>query len=95
MTPTPIPERFKQAIDRYVQSGIIPGGFLHAVLVNDLTMAVIRADDESIQVLPDIVMYLYWECPANCWGSTRKVSEWRGLSARGRRTVHMDEELPV
>ena len=92
---TTVPERFKQAIDRYVQSGIIPGGFLHAVLVNDLTGAVIRADDESIQILPDIVKYLYWEVPSACWGTPRKVSEWRGLNARGHRTVHMDEELPV
>jgi len=91
---TAIPDRFKQSLDRYIQQGVIPGGFLHAVLANDLTMAVMRADEDSLPMLPDIVRYLYWEAPGNCWGSPSKVEQWRGLTPR-RAIIMEDGGLPA
>ena len=45
---TTIPEHTKGALDRYVDHGLEPGGFLTAVLTNDLFGAVARADSENI-----------------------------------------------
>ena len=52
-----IPERLRAGILRYVDHGIQPGGFLTAVLMNDLGAATGRADPESLQVLPMIVLW--------------------------------------
>jgi len=52
------------------------GDFLTAVLHNNLTEAVARADDENIKNLPAFVGYLYNEAPSLCWGSKERVAEW-------------------
>jgi len=74
-----IPLHLKEAFDRYVDHGIEPGGFLMAVLENNLCQAVGRADDQNIQILKDIVAYVYNDMPSECWGSPEKVRAWRAL----------------
>jgi len=69
-----------EALRRYANDHIQPGGFLTAVLSNDLKEAFGRADDENLVTLFEIVKYCYNELPANCWGSPEKVSKW--LAAR-------------
>ncbi len=64
------------SIDRYVNDRIPPGGFLTAVLSNDLTQAVARADDTNIRLLPEYVRYCYNEIPSPCWGSPERVEAW-------------------
>ena len=64
-----IPTKIKEAIDRYVQERIPPGGFLQSVLGNNLIGAFGGADDENRKALFDIVSYIYNEIPSNCWGS--------------------------
>ena len=59
------------------------GDFIGAVLRNDLKEAVGRADEEALDNLPHIVAYLYNDCPSDCWGSTARVADWNGLTARG------------
>ena len=71
-----IPQRMKEAIDRYVADHIPVGGFLEAVLSNDLTAAFGRADEENRANLYDIIRYCYWKIPGTCWGSPAKVEEW-------------------
>lgn len=71
-----IPEHTKAALDRYVNDRLPPGGFLTAVLTNDLTGAVTRADDINRRHLPEIVGYLFNECPASCWGNQQRVEAW-------------------
>ncbi len=68
-----IPAHTKAALDRYVNQKYLPGGFLMAVLSNDLFGAVGRADSENLAALPDIVKYVYNHMPANSWGSVDKV----------------------
>lgn len=58
-----IPERLRGGILRYVEHGIQPGGFLTAVLMNDLGAATGRADPESLQVLPMIVQWFQTNHP--------------------------------
>ncbi len=65
-----------EALLRYAYHGIPPGGFLRAVLHNDLLNAVGRADDHSLRVLRTIVMFCYLELPHQCWGSQERVTVW-------------------
>jgi len=71
-----IPAHMRGAMDRYICSGIPPGGFLEAVLFNDLTGAVAKADQINRHRLVDIVQFLMWHAPADCWGSREAVQEW-------------------
>jgi len=66
----------KDSIDRYVQDHTPVGGFLTALLSNDLFIAVMRADDINVALLRDYVRYLFNETPATCWGSPEKVKAW-------------------
>ena len=66
------------AIRRYVDHGILPGGFLQAVLRNDLRDALERADIRNIKILGAYVSYLMNEVPAACWGSPERVECWLG-----------------
>ena len=71
----------KDAIDQYVIDATPPGGFLRAVLENDLKRAVSQADNTNMRLLGDIVRYLYCHVPFNCWGDKRSVKSWRGCEA--------------
>ncbi len=61
---------------RYAYEGVPTGGFLHAVLCNDLREAVARADRDNERTLKAIVTFCYMEIPAPCWGSAEKVTAW-------------------
>lgn len=63
-------------IRRYIEHGISPGGFLQAVVQNDLMEACGRADDENLKNLPAYVAYFYNNAPAECWGSTDRMRAW-------------------
>ncbi len=66
------------ALLRYTEEHCKVGDFLTAVLENNLSEAVGRADDENLANLPAFVSYLYNEAPAPCWGSKEKVKAWLG-----------------
>lgn len=71
----------KGAIDRYVNDGVEAGGFVLAVLSNNLKEAFARADDENTRDMREIVGYCYNEIPSVCWGSPEKVKAW--FTAKG------------
>lgn len=71
-----IEQRFKESLDRYVNEKVSTGGFLEAVLENNLTEAFGRADLEAMDNLRHIVCYCYNEIPGICWGSKEKVANW-------------------
>jgi len=73
-----IPERMRGAITRYIEDRRIPGGFLQAVICNNLSEAVGRADDENIRNLPAYVNFFYNHAPSQCWGSPEKMIKWLG-----------------
>lgn len=78
-----IPEYTKAALNRYIKHGIMPGGFLTAVLSNDLFGAVAHADSDNMLAIPDIVKFIYMECPSSCWGSRQAVLDYaRQVSAQ-------------
>ena len=71
-----LPTRTKDAIDRYVNDHRPVGGFLTAVLSNDLAGSFWKADEENRANLFHIMAYCWNEIPAPCWGSPEKVKAW-------------------
>ena len=71
-----IPELTKEALTRYVNDKIPTGGFLIAVLSNNLFEAMARADEINKEALPLICSYIYNEMPIRSWGSEEKVLNW-------------------
>jgi hypothetical protein len=69
----------------YVERGIAPGGFMTALLSNDLTNAMSRADttnqallawtidDDGEPVAPPWIKWLIWDVPGNLCGSKEAV----------------------
>ena len=66
----------KEGLERYVEHGIVPGGFLRAVLENDFLGAVSRADVANSHNLRAIADYVYLSVPATAWGSPEAVHKW-------------------
>jgi hypothetical protein len=74
------------ALHRYVNARIPTGDFLRAVLSNNLSESIGRADEDNLRALPTIVAYIYNELPSLCWGSEERVQRWlehRELEVRG------------
>ena len=71
-----IPESTRGAIERYVVNRIRTGGFLYAVLTNDLRGAMATADNDNLAALKVIVGFLHNEVPGICWGSADRVRLW-------------------
>jgi hypothetical protein len=64
------------SLARYIEHGIEPGGFLEAVLANDLMESFGRADMENRESLFDICSYIYNELPSNSHGSYDIFNQW-------------------
>ena len=71
-----IPDPILRGLMRYQDDGVMPGGFLQAVLRNDLQEAVFHADEESRAALLPICQYVHWEIPAVAHGSREAVDAW-------------------
>lgn len=71
-----VPERTREAIDKYIATHLPVGGFLTAVLSNNLRDAVCRADPDNLKNLPAIVAYINNKAPYDCWGSPERVAKW-------------------
>jgi len=70
------PLHILEAIADYAANRTVHGHFVSAVLENDLSEAVFRADKDSLRGLADIVRYVHWEIPNNSHGSRQKVTAW-------------------
>ena len=70
------PESLRDAVRRYVEDGIFPGGFLEAVICNDLKESFVRADIDNCAAIFEIVSWFYHEAPRECWGSPEQYVEW-------------------
>ena len=71
-----IPLPILEGLREYGLHHVSPGGFLHAVLCNNLHEAVCRADVESLAAIRQIVLYVYNAMPSPCWGSPENVEAW-------------------
>lgn len=71
-----IPDHMQESLDAYIANGRPVGGFLTAVLENNLSQAMGRADDDNLANLPAYSAFLYNEAPSQCHGSREKVFAW-------------------
>lgn len=80
-----VPALLCGGLTRYVLYGIAPGGFLCAVLQNDLMGATARGEDENLANLKVICQWLYNYAPQKCHGSKEAFEAWvetHGLEGR-------------
>ncbi len=68
-----LPPMIDKGLNDYVGYGVNPGGFLRAVLENDLHGAVARADAQNMAMLRLITQHVYNCLPDSAWGSKAKV----------------------
>jgi len=71
-----VPKHLRLGIEDYFTWHRKQGDFLMAVLRNDFTGAVGRADSVSLLYLKQLVEYLFTCAPAHAWGSPEKVDAW-------------------
>ena len=71
-----IPKRTLRSLELYRDERVPTGGFLRAVLANDLSGAITRADADNLPALQTIVFWINWEIPASSWGSYGAVDDW-------------------
>jgi hypothetical protein len=82
--PERVPEHTVDALVRYRDHRLTPGGFLYAVLTNDLVGAALRADHLNFDALAHIVGWCSNELPQEAWGSEEAVKRWLSERSRGR-----------
>jgi hypothetical protein len=73
---TGVPAHTLSGLRSYVVDRVPTGGFLTAVLTNDLKLAVARADSMNARALREIVMFCYSALPGNSWGSRERYDAW-------------------
>ena len=71
-----IPPYMRGGLELYVYEGILPGGFLTAVLENKLVEAFMHADEVNAAALRDWASFMYWEMPTQSWRNWEKVEAW-------------------
>lgn len=71
-----VPDHMHGTIERYINHRLAPGGFLEAVLCNDLKKAVQRADVVNRDHLADYVKWFTNRAPSGCWGSRERYEAW-------------------
>lgn len=71
-----IPEHTKTSIENYLLYGLPPGGFLTAVLTNNLYGAIASADSQNKDRLADIVRWLQFSAPSNSHGDFDIIRDW-------------------
>lgn len=71
-----IPNHMHEGLRSYIEHHVPPGGFLRAVLENDLKEACGAADEKNQKALYSYILFLYNHAPSACWGSPDKVAEW-------------------
>ena len=72
-----LPRHLQGGVKRYIEEGMRPGGFLTAVITNNLRLAIGHADPTSLAALTDIVRFFHNESPSDCWGTPEKMKLWR------------------
>jgi hypothetical protein len=77
-----VPQDIIDSLNRWRDHGIQPGGFLTAVLRNDLKGAVNRADENNMHIIPDIVFVLYNDYPSAMSGYEEVMRDWPILLRR-------------
>ena len=81
-----VPIHMRAAIQRYLEDGERCGGFLTALLSNDLTEAFARADDINLAAMHAWVRFLWNEAPIDSYGSPENFERWIERGGLGQET---------
>ena len=73
---SPLPDYMRDGMRLYMEHGIEPGGFLTAVLCNDLMTAAGAADSTNRHLLFEYTSWLYNRAPPSSYGSSKRVKAW-------------------
>jgi hypothetical protein len=77
----------KGAVQRYIENGIHPGGFLGSLICNDLRGTVLRADQINQQLIGPWLHWFRDHAPSSCWGYPEAMDDWpRQLYAMNKGT---------
>jgi hypothetical protein len=87
-----IPEHLMESLVAYVNDGRPTGGCLEALLSNDLTEVMRRADEATMFAIPRVVGWLYNKAPMGCWGSKKNVALWIRAKAALREALEVERE---
>lgn len=71
-----VPPHLREGLERWIRNGVEPGGFLRALLQNDLVGAVLRADPISREAIPSVVRWLTESAPEGSYGSLKNYQNW-------------------
>lgn len=71
-----LPAHMWEGTRLYIEEGIMTGGFLTAVMENDLVSSIGQADHINIRSMQEWTIFLYNEAPFGCWGSKKRVKSW-------------------
>ena len=71
-----IPPHTRLSLVNYFMHGLHPGGFIEAVLTNDLHRCVAIADHANIEALQIIVQWIQSHAPLDSWGTREKIEAW-------------------
>lgn len=73
-----IPEDMREGMTRYVEERVEPGGFLTAVIQNNLLGAACKADKHNLLLIKEYAQWFYNVAPSGCSGSPEKMRAWLG-----------------
>lgn len=72
-----LPCSLRSGMRNYLESGIVPGSFLIAILTNNLFLAFQTADPYNKPQIEDIINWVQENAPWGSWGSPEQVHYWR------------------
>jgi len=70
------PARYRAGLRGYAEDRAATGGFLRAVLANDLFLAIGRASTTDLAALPTLVRFIRQNLPLESFGSPASVDAW-------------------
>ena len=82
-----LPENARDTMQRYIEQGCPTGGFLEAVLSNDLMAAASLANTQNSYLLFEYAQWLYNFAPRGCFGSPEKYQTWIDGYVQSRKTA--------
>lgn len=88
-----------EAAENYLLYGLEPGGFLEAVIINDLYLAASRADHLNRPILSDIMKSVFHNFPVGSFGNRTSYRNWLndkdGCRSAYRDRVEKDHTIEI